>query len=100
MRSVILLAAGILLSGCAVPEAFPIPKVGDKDAPAAKDLPRHDWGKHQFAPDNYAGFAYDATGVYFNLHGKRMPELLLVSFSVNRVFMADPEWPPDRKSVV
>jgi len=81
-NALVFLVAG-MLSGCGQP---PVPaskaeRVADGKADA---LAGNMWGKIEYAPKQYVGFAYDSTGVYGNLHGENPPELIRLTLSVSR----------------
>ncbi len=81
-KTVVILIAG-MLAGCgqAPIPAFEAERVADGQADAVASSM---WGKIEYAPKQYAGFAYDSTGVYGNLHGENPPELIRLILTVSR----------------
>jgi len=74
MKRTLVFVVGGLLAGCgqAPVPVFQARRIADGDADA---LAASAWGKTEYARKQYAGFAYDSTGVYGNLHGEYPPEL-------------------------
>lgn len=79
MKSALVLLAAVVLAGCSRPPVpvFNAERVADG---TAESLAGTMWGKVEYAPKQYAGFAYDSTGVYGNLHGVNPPEILSLRF--------------------
>ncbi|KKK52496.1 hypothetical protein LCGC14_3104330, partial [marine sediment metagenome] len=81
-RTLVLLIAGIL-AGCA---RAPVPVFQAERIAAGKAdaLAGSVWGKIEYAPKQYAGFAYDSTGVYGSLHGQNPPELIKLTLTASK----------------
>ena len=81
-RTLVFLIAA-MLAGCGrtpIP-VFQAERVADGKADA---LAGRTWGKIEYAPKQYAGFAYDSTGVYGNLHGLNPPELIRMTLLASK----------------
>ncbi len=73
------LLAVVALAGCGKPPLATFEAIRVSDDKAG-ELASSTWGKVMYVPKQYAGFAYDSTGVYGNLHGLYAPEAVMVSF--------------------
>lgn len=81
-KALVFLVAGIV-AGCGRPPVpvFNAERVADGKA---DELAGNMWGKVEYAPKQYAGFAYDPTGVYGNLHGVGPPEIISLRFRASK----------------
>jgi hypothetical protein len=81
-NALVLLVVG-MLAGCVRPPVpvFKAERIADGKADG---LAGKMWGKVEYAPKQYAGFVYDSTGVYANLHGVGPPEILALQFYASK----------------
>lgn len=79
MKKTLVVLMLVFLTGCEQPRVrvFEVERVADKKA---QELASVNWGKIEYAPGEYAGFAYDSSGLYGNLHGTNTPQLVAISF--------------------
>jgi len=68
------------LSGCEQPR---VRRIEAERVPDSKvqELASSNWGKIEYAPGQYAGFAFDSSGVYGNLHGTEDTRVVRITFS-------------------
>jgi len=81
-KTLVFLIAG-MLAGCG---QAPVPVFQAERVAAGKAdaLASSAWGRIEYAPKQYAGFAYDSTGVYGNLHGQNAPELIKLILTASK----------------
>ena len=83
MKKALVFLAVLVLAGCGRPPVpvFNAEKVADGKA---DELAANNWGKVEYAPKQYAGFVYDSTGLYGNLHGVGAPEIVSLWFHASK----------------
>ena len=78
MRLLLFLVLALLIAGC---ENQPITVFAPEhiDDNTGLKITNNVWGKNEYAPNCFAGFKYDSTGMYINLN-TGSPELIQVTF--------------------
>ena len=73
-----------LITGCVEKPlvSHSIRQIADKEA--EQFIKKYEWGKEEYAHKQFAGFVYDSTGIYGNLHGRKAPEVIWIRFAVSQ----------------